>query len=320
MHASPTSRTDTTKLISSAQSVLECVNGAGKNIPLRLFGSAAIAMRCPNSLYLWQAVDRKAVRDIDFVTMPQYRERIKAALTTCGYTEVEGSMATNAQYRRLYFHKADTNFLIELHSAPLMFHHRIPLNGELLRDSETLTLADLALTKLQWGDLCKNMIESNLPSLINRRDALLQSKSSSHAAELLELESQIDLLNENTAQLLDCCVLFAEHPLATNGGQPGISTNRILSLCKHDWGLWTTLRRNLKALESFTSKMFSSSDHARDRILERVRQLRILLKNISETSFKWQVDSAVRKIVCERCVPIGNPVEEPRRDVWRRES
>jgi hypothetical protein len=319
MQATSRSQTETAKLISSAKAILKCTQQGGNNIPIRVFGSAAVAIRCPDNIDIWRKTSRKPVRDIDFVTLPQYREQVRRTLKNCGYSEVEGSMATNAQYRRLYFYQSDPEFLIEIHSAPLTFHHRIALEDDLTRDAETLTLADLAITKLQWGELWKNNFQAEAVRVRQEREAATKDPVQKHRFRVNELDGLLDLYTENTAQLLDLCVLFAEHPLTADYEPEGISVKRFLLVCGRDWGLWTTLRRNLKSLGSFVHRVFTQAEliETRDVILERLRTLRKELNNISDTSFKWNVDSVVRKVICERCVPIGYPVEEPRRDVWQ---
>jgi len=307
---------DIRKLITTTRNILNCVAVHNPNIAIRVFGSAAIAIRCPNYIYIWQNTNRKPVKDIDFVTLGKCREDVRKALSAGGFPEVEGSMATNAQYRRLYFYQADPRFLIEVHSAPFMFHHRIPFDGEFGPDSETLTLADLAVTKLQWADLHKNNTQSDFRRLQHERQRLAD-----HAVEdrfrVSQLESELELCTENTAQLIDICILFAEHQMQNDGAGVGISIDRFLQLARRDWGLWVTLRRNLKTLERFAVKTFSEEAELRDLILSRIRILKTALATISDTTIKWNVDRVVRKVVCERCVPIGYPVEEPRRDIWQ---
>lgn len=319
MQASTSSQIDIQKIINAAHLILSCVRNYNSEIPIRVFGSTALALTCPNHTYLWQKTNRKPIRDIDFVTLPQYREQIRKALIACGAIEYEGSMITNVQYQRLYFHLNNPPLLLEIHSAPLIFHHKIPFDKDLSSDPDTLTLADLAITKLQWSALKKNTVQTDLAILETEKEQLIKKGYNEDKFKINDIDGKLKLYADNTAQLIDLCVLLAEYPVVTDSKTRGIHIDRFLALARRDWGLWVTLRRNLKALEKFIPRMFAQDEYAslRDIVLGRTASLRAALATLHATTLKWKVDSVVHCVICERCYPIGYPVEEPQRDVWR---
>jgi hypothetical protein len=240
-------------------------------------------------------------------------------LKECGYSEYEGSLATNAQYQRLYFHQNNPPFLIEIHSAPLIFHHKISfdegLGGELL----TLTLADLVITKLQWNNLADHNLKTDVVRLQEEKKELLGKARPDDNFRINQIGHLLELFTENTAQLIDLCVLFAEHPVVTGDEAQGIFLERIQSAARSDWGLWITIRRNLISLERFVQRAFTQHEHAQvtATILERTAMLRTALSTLSRTTFKWKANSVLHGMICEKCCSIGYPVEEARSDIWQ---
>jgi hypothetical protein len=302
-------------LIRSTNLILDGVRDHNADIPFRIFGSAALALRCPENINLWRNTNRDPIRDIDLVTLPEYRARLRKALKEVGFLEHEDSIATNAQYQRLYFRRDDLPFWVEVHSAPLIFHHKIYLDKSLSADPDTLTPADLAISKLQWKDLTNNNAQIDVVDLRQEREHLVQDDEIKAA---YDIERMLRLYAENTSQLIDLCVLFAEYPMVHNGEARGISIPRFLSLTRHDWGLWVTLQQNLQSLEIFVSRMFSESEYGtlRSTILGRIADLRSAISILSETSIKWKIQSILHRIIPERLYPVGYPVEEPQADIW----
>jgi hypothetical protein len=206
------------RVIDVATLVLNAVNSKCGNIPLRLFGSAAVAVKCPQYTFLWEELGRAEIRDIDLVTLPKYRRCIRRALLDKEFVEDSGNVLTNAQYERLYFYRDDLRpFTIEFFSNPLIFHHKIDVGQQLGIEAETLSLADLVVSKLQW-----------------------------------------ERISSDTAQLIDLSVLFAEHQVAAIGRSDGISADRLLALARRDWCLWRTMRQNLRELSDYVDSRFQN--------------------------------------------------------------
>jgi len=307
---------DIPALIRSTNLILNGVRDHDADIPFRVFGSAALALRCPENINLWHKTNRDPIRDIDIVTLPEYRARLRKALKEVGFLEDTNSIATNAQYQRLYFRRIDLPFWVEVHSAPLIFHHKIYLGKSLSADPATLTPADLAISKLQWKDLSNNNAQIDVVNLRQERERLTKNEEIKAA---YDIERKMRLYAENTSQLIDLSVLFAEYPTVHNGEASGISIHRFLSLTRRDWGLWITLQKNLQSLEIFVSQMFPESDYVNlgSTILGRIADLRSAISILSETSINWKIQSILHRIIPERLYPIGYPVEEPQADIWR---
>jgi hypothetical protein len=165
-----------------------------------------------------------------------------------------------------------------------------------------------------------NNIGMDVDQLEEEKQGLLVKAVSEDDFRINAINHQLELYTENTAQLIDLSVLFAEYPVVTASDDKGIDLERILSVARRDWGLWRTLRRNLIALERFVPKTFTQSENAEvaEIILERTAMLRSALSALSKTTIKWKADSVLHRAICEKCCSVGYPVEEARNDVWQR--
>lgn len=319
MTSVPSPKIDIMKLVGAATTVMDVVRARDAGAPLRVFGSAAIAIRCPHSIYLWHKADRPQIRDVDIVTIPQYRPSLRKILGEAGFSESPDNDATNAQQRRLYFQRDDiAPFWLEVHSAPLMFHHRISLGKLLSTDSVTLTLADLAVSKLQWKELSKNNVQQDAAELPRRKQTHLDNDD---AIGLFNLNKKLRRMNANTSQLIDLCVLFAEYSVTQNDQiETGISIERVLWLTRRDWELWTTLNQNFEALKEFASTVFPESEYPRvgELVLARVEALRSATDVLYDTTIRFRLQAVLHRILPKRLYPIGIEVDEPDEDIWNR--
>src|SRR6476646_2234905 len=101
-------------------------------------------------------------------------------------------------------------------------------------------------------------------------------------AELLLTKLQIVRLTAK--DLLDLCVLLAEHPVG-DGDVETIDGERIAALCSRDWGLQHTVERALDRVDAEAERLRPADAPA---IRERVSELRRRLAVHPKTR-KWRM-------------------------------
>lgn len=117
------------------------------HILLRVIGSLAFQMHCPQFGYLQQAMGR-AYTDIDFAAYSRQATQIGALLTSMGYIENrEVYIATEGE--RAIFDKPAAGLHVDIFYEKLDFCHTISWKDRLEVDSPTIPLAELVLEKMQ---------------------------------------------------------------------------------------------------------------------------------------------------------------------------
>ena len=110
---------------------------------LRVIGSLAFQMHCPQYGYLQQAMGR-AYTDIDFAAYRNQVKEIKAMMAGLGYVEDrEVFIVSNGERSIFYLQGSDLH--IDIFFDKLDFSHVISWNGRLEVDSPTIPLAELLL-------------------------------------------------------------------------------------------------------------------------------------------------------------------------------
>ncbi len=118
-----------------------------KGILMRVIGSLAFQMHCPQFGYLQQAMGR-AYTDIDFAAYNSQAKQIQGLLAAMGYVENrEVYIATEGE--RAIFDKPGTGLHIDIFYEKLDFCHTIYWKDRLEVDSPTIPLAELLLEKMQ---------------------------------------------------------------------------------------------------------------------------------------------------------------------------
>ena len=257
-------------ICTAAHRLMQYVAAVDAAAPVRLFGSAAVAVRCPRHAYLWDAIERVDIADIDIVTPSTYRQTIRRVLTKNDLVEDYGSILYDALFQRLLFSWPGSPYTVEVFFDPLDLHHTIELGARLTMDPLTITLADLVVTKLQFEDL--------------------QSRP---------------------AQLIDLCIVLAEHQVGTLTTS-AISANRIGSLTAQDWGLWRTVKKGLADVRAF-AKANIQDDTAKLNVLENVARLQNVITSTSHTP-RWKAEAMAHKFM--PCLKSGKSVYEPANDPW----
>ena len=118
-----------------------------QGIRLRILGSIAYRLQCPNNLYLFEDTKR-VLTDVDFAAEKKQNSAIRKFLVARGYMPDEGIYMASEGARHAYLH-GETGLNVDVFSDELHFCHRIPFKDRLDLDSPTICTTDLLLEKMQ---------------------------------------------------------------------------------------------------------------------------------------------------------------------------
>jgi hypothetical protein len=133
------------KFESELRHILKASDEAG--ILLRVIGSLAFQMHCPQFGYLQAAMGR-AYTDIDFAAYGKQSKQIQELLTSLGYKE-NREVFINSEGARAIFDKPETGLHVDVFYDKLDFCHTIYWKDRLEIDSPTIPLGELLLEKMQ---------------------------------------------------------------------------------------------------------------------------------------------------------------------------
>ena len=125
--------------------ILKASEQAG--ILLRVIGSLAFQMHCPQFGYLQAAMGR-AYTDIDFAAYGKQSKQIQGLLTSLGYME-NREVFINSEGERAIFDQPAAGLHVDVFYEKLDFCHTIYWKDRLEVDSPTIPLAELLLEKMQ---------------------------------------------------------------------------------------------------------------------------------------------------------------------------
>lgn len=138
-------RAEREKFENELKAILKASGDAG--ILMRVIGSLAFQMHCPQFGYLQQAMGR-AYTDIDFAAYNSQAKQIQALLASMGYVENrEVYIATEGE--RAIFDKPGAGLHIDIFYEKLDFCHTIYWKNRLEADAPTIPLTELLLEKMQ---------------------------------------------------------------------------------------------------------------------------------------------------------------------------
>jgi len=126
--------------------------------PIRLFGSVAVAVACPECYYLSDVLGRNSLTDIDLVTHEKYEGLACEALRDYGLVEPANFRELRDEYRRPIYVSPDGSYEAEIHFDPLNFHHIIELGDRLALRPHTIPATELALSKLQYEEPSRDQL------------------------------------------------------------------------------------------------------------------------------------------------------------------
>lgn len=118
-----------------------------KGIRLRILGSIAYRLQCPNNLHFFEDMKR-VLTDVDFGAEKKQNKAIREFLTARGYVPDEGIYMASEGARHAYLH-GNTGLNVDVFADELYFCHRVPFKDRLDLDSPTICTTDLLLEKMQ---------------------------------------------------------------------------------------------------------------------------------------------------------------------------
>ncbi len=138
-------RTERDKFEGELKRIIKASDEAG--ILLRVIGSLAFQMHCPEYGYIQEAMGR-AYTDIDFAGYGKQSQEIKALMTDLGYTE-RREVFIYSEGERSIFDNSDVGIYVDVFYDKLDFCHAIYWADRLEVDSPTIPLAEMLLEKMQ---------------------------------------------------------------------------------------------------------------------------------------------------------------------------
>ncbi|HZT92875.1 MAG TPA: hypothetical protein VE985_00160 [Gaiellaceae bacterium] len=136
-------------------------------VPLRLTGGVAVSLRCPSAAASPLA---RAYKDVDLVGLGRARRAAIDLLTALGYEPDEEFNALQGR-TRLLFRDRTNGRQLDVILDRLEMSHVLDLKDRLLLEPETLTPADLLLTKLQVVEINERDLK-DATALIHDHEAL----------------------------------------------------------------------------------------------------------------------------------------------------
>lgn len=138
-------RSERDKFENELKRILQASDEAG--ILLRVIGSLAFQMHCPQFGYLQAAMGR-AFTDIDFGAYRKQTKEIQEMMARLGYVENREVYIASEGERAIY-DKPSTGLHVDIFYEKLDFCHAIYWAGRLEVDSPTIPLTELLLEKMQ---------------------------------------------------------------------------------------------------------------------------------------------------------------------------
>jgi len=138
-------RSEREKFENELKIILKASDSAG--ILLRVIGSLAFQMHCPQFGYLQAALGR-AYTDIDFGAYSKQNKQISVLMSSLGYTE-NREVFIGTEGERAIFDKLGTGLHVDIFYEKLDFCHAIYWRDRLEIDSPTIPLTELLLEKMQ---------------------------------------------------------------------------------------------------------------------------------------------------------------------------
>jgi len=138
-------RSEREKFENELKAILKASDDA--DILLRVIGSLAFQMHCPQYGYLQAAMGR-AYTDIDFGAYSSQNKQITEMMIRMGYVE-NREVYIASEGERAIFDKPGTNLHVDVFYEKLDFCHAIYWKDRLEVDSPTIPLTELLLEKMQ---------------------------------------------------------------------------------------------------------------------------------------------------------------------------
>jgi len=138
-------RTEREKFENELKRIIQASGETG--VLMRVIGSLAFQMHCPNFGYIQAALGR-AYTDIDFAAYSKQSKHIQELMISLGYVE-NREVFIVSEGERAIFDKPEAGLHVDIFYEKLDFCHTIYWEGRLEADSPTIPLTELLLEKMQ---------------------------------------------------------------------------------------------------------------------------------------------------------------------------
>lgn len=161
-----------------------------QGIHLRILGSIAYRIQCPNHIHLFEQMAR-VLTDVDFGGYKKENQKIREFLMKQGYVPDDGVYHLSEGSRHIYLHP-ETNLNIDVFADELYFCHKIPFKGRLEIDTPTICTTDLLLEKMQ-------IVEINLKDFKDTIVLLLEHApgSAKDSNKLIDMPYILDIMTKD---------------------------------------------------------------------------------------------------------------------------
>ena len=157
--------------------ILKAADESG--ISLRVIGSLAFQMHCPQFGYLQAAMGR-AYTDIDFAAYGKQTKQIQDLMNSLGYKENREVFIVSEGERAIY-EKPEAGLHLDVFYEKLDFCHTIYWAGRLEVDKPTIPLAELLLEKMQ-------IVQINEKDIIDTIMLLLEHSLGGNDKEVINMQ------------------------------------------------------------------------------------------------------------------------------------
>ena len=165
------------KFESELKRIIKASDNTG--VILRVIGSLAFQMHCPQYGYLQAAMGR-AYTDIDFAGYRKQSKEIKALMAFLGYTE-NREVFIVSEGERSIFDRPEVGLHVDVFYDKLDFCHTIYWNGRLEVDRPSIPLAEMLLEKMQ-------IVEINEKDIIDTIMLLLEHPLGDNDEETINID------------------------------------------------------------------------------------------------------------------------------------
>jgi hypothetical protein len=159
------------------QRIIDASSQAG--IVLRVIGSLAFQMHCPNYGYLQAAMGR-SYTDLDFAGYRSQAKEARLLMTELGYSENQEVFIVSEGDRAIFTNN-EVGLYVDVFYDKLDFCHEISWNGRLEIDSPTIPLAEMLLEKMQ-------IVKINEKDVIDTIMLLLEHELGDNDHEVINIE------------------------------------------------------------------------------------------------------------------------------------
>ena len=217
-----------------------------QKLTLRLLGGTAIRLHSPHAAS--QGALARTYADIDFAAPKNQSRPLRDLFSGAGYT---GDRRFNALHgeRRLLFFDTIRARQVDVFLGMFEMCHKLMLEDRLQLHPQTLSPADLLLTKLQIVEL-------------------------------------------NAKDTQDILALLLDVPPLEPGSNPAerIDLERIVDVCSHDWGWYTTVQDNLQHIGASAQQLLPAVEA--DLVRRRLEEIAATLDQAPKSA-AWRLRAVV---------------------------